>query len=95
MPTLEEFASDFASLLRRGNVSPTIVHDVANSIRNLTYTESGKPISDEDIKKIIKEMEIVLGISRSTGNMEILKEAEDSSQFITMIKLIREELRKR
>ena len=56
MPSLNDFASQYASYLKRHSSSPTVTSDIANKIKGLTYTSSGKPLSDNDIDSIIDEI---------------------------------------
>lgn len=95
MPTLNEFAHDYALQLRSEITSPTIVPDIAKRIRGLTYTKSGKPLSDADTEQIVKVIETALTTPNSVEGGGMLKEAEDSSKFIAMVNQIRNELRKK
>ena len=95
MPSLKDFASQYADYLKLHFSSPTVITDIAKKIRSLTYTESGEPLSDSDIETLINEIESILTQTREYPGGVLLKEAEDSTMFIQMVKMIREEIKKR
>ena len=95
MPSLNDFASQYADYIKRHSSSPTVTTDIANKIKGLTYTGSGKPLSDSDIDSIVNEIEKLLSPKKEAPGGRLLVEAEDSSKFIQMVKMIRQEAKRR
>lgn len=95
MPSLNDFAEQYADYLAKQYQSPTVVEDVAQKIKGLSYTKSGNPLSDQDIDKIIDTIEHYFISKRDASEGGMITEAEDSSKFIEMVKLIRQEAKKK
>lgn len=95
MPSLNDFASQYVDYLKRHSSSPTVTSDIANKIKGLTYTGSGKPLSDSDIDAIIDEIQRLLSSKKEAPGGGFIVEAEDSSKFIQMVKMIRQEAKRK
>jgi ribosome-binding protein aMBF1 (putative translation factor) len=95
MPTLRDFAEEYANCIRsqREN-NPILSREIALRIKGLSYTKTGESLSKEDKENILQELENLLGISaQSTGSKPVMiKNAEDSTNFIAMVQQIRSEL---
>ncbi len=91
MPSLNDFAKQYAEYLIQHRASPTATSDVAGMIRGLTYTQSGERLSDSDVEKITEEMERILSQAhkREAPDGGMIIEAEDSRKFIEMVNQIR------
>ena len=95
MPSLNVFASQYADYIKRHSSSPTVVSDIANRIKGLTYTESGSPLSENDIDTIVDGIQRILSSKKEAPARGFILEAEDSSKFIQMVKLIRQEAKRK
>jgi hypothetical protein len=89
MPTLSEFAQEYAEYIRDNRGSPTIANDVAKKIADLTYTKTGQPLNETDRDALIKQIQETLVPTKEADSGRIV-EAEDSRSFIVMIQKIRE-----
>jgi uncharacterized coiled-coil DUF342 family protein len=92
MPTLNDFAVEYANYIRNNIKNPILSKEIALHIKELSYTQTGKPLSNEDREKILKKIETFLVTNIST---ESVKNAEDSTNFIAMVQQIRKELNQR
>jgi len=95
MPSLNEFASQYAEYIKRHSSSPTVVNDIANKIKELTYTKSKSFLTENDIDLIMDEIERILSSDKESSSGGFLAEAENSTKFIQMVKLIRKEAKKK
>lgn len=95
MPTLNDFASQYADYIRRHSSSPTVVSDIANKIKGLSYTKSGKSLSESDADAIVDEIQRILSSKKEAPGGGFIVEAEDSSKFIQMVKMIRQEVKRK
>jgi len=95
MPSLNDFASQYADYITRHLSSPTVVSDIANKIKGLTYTKSGDTLSEHDIDTIINEIQRILSSKKEMSEDGFIVKAEDSSKFIQMVKLIRQEVKRK
>ncbi len=87
MATIESLGKKYAEYIEDNYHSPTVVEDIVKKINSITYTE-GESLSDEDKKKLINSIE-----SHYYKIERPVLESEDSTDFINMIKAIREELK--
>lgn len=94
MATLEDLATQYAMYIRLNRDNPTAVSEIANRINSLTYTDSGRAISDEDREKLFSEMEAALSKPQVTEDGYLLKEAEDSTALLALVKMIRQKSEK-
>ena len=94
MPTLKDFAEEYANSIRVNRGNPILSKEIATRIKELSYTQTGQSLSADDREKILQEIENLLGISpQATGSgLRMVKNAEDSSNFIAMVQQIRSEL---
>jgi len=95
VPSLNEFAAQYAEYLAKHSKSPTVVEDIARKIRGLTYTQSGKPLTENDVDAIVDQTEDLLSRKREAPGGGFIVEAEDSSKFIEMVKMIRREVKRK
>lgn len=94
MPTLSDFAREYAEYIRDNRDSPTVAADVAKKIAALTYIRTGQPLSESDCEALITEIQDALVPQKESG-LGILVEAEDSRSFIVMVQKIRELTKKK
>ena len=94
MPTISDFAHEYALYLWRHRRSPSVVPDLVKKIKSLYHTESGEPLNESDISKLLQKMESFFSEEENDDD-EIIVEAEDSRVFIKMIQIIRKETKKR
>lgn len=89
MPTIDDIAQKYAQDLRI-NTTKITAYEIVKKIRSLTYTESGEPISKEAALEIVDKIQS--NISKADGRVGMIKESEDSSELIALIKMIRNEV---
>lgn len=87
MATIESLGKKYAEYLEDNYHSPTVVEDIIKKINSITYTE-GESLSDEDKTKLIDSIE-----SNYYGTVRPALESEDSTDFISMIKAVRKEVK--
>jgi len=95
MPTLKDFAYQYADYIERHSSSPTVVSDIANKIKSISYTKSERSLSESDIDTIVDEIQRILSSKEETPDGKPILEAEDSSKFIDMVKRIRQEAKRK
>ena len=82
--TIEELAKKYYEELKR-NPNERTVNSVVKSINALTYTDSDRPISQEDKEKITKAI-----VENYHGK---LLEHSDNSSLLQMIALVNEKIK--
>jgi len=87
MATIESLGKKYAEYLEDNYYSPTIVEDIIKRINSITYTE-GESLSDIDKTKLIDSIE-----SHYNAKIRPALESEDSTDFISMIKAVRKEVK--
>lgn len=94
MATINELAKQYANHLKLNRRNPTLIREVAATINGLIYTSSGKAISDEDKQKILCAIQDELSHKRSHPDGGMISKAEDSREFINLIKILQSEINK-
>lgn len=91
MATIQSLAQDYANYLALNQNNANVKQEIINRLNSLTYTSSGLGISDSDKSSILDEMERILDKNKHhiEGNIYLIKESEDSSELIKMIRAIR------
>jgi hypothetical protein len=88
MATLDSVAKELAEFILNNSMAMNIFTHVSNQIDNLTYTNTGLPISTSDKLKILDMLEFKLkfGADKKEGDIVFLGESEDSTIFIDLVK---------
>lgn len=94
MATLSDLGKEYAEFIRLNSENPNVVTEIIRRIGELKYTKSKIPISDEDKKKLVDAIEKALSSRRVTKDGHILFEAEDSSELLKLVTLIRQSTQK-
>lgn len=89
MATIEDLGKEYAQFIRLNRDNPNVVTEIAGRINGLTYTGTGKPISNDDKVKLADVIEGELSGKRNTEDGPIVVEAEDSRQLLKLVGLIR------
>ena len=87
MATIESLGKRYSEYLEDNCSSATVIEDIAKKILSITYTEGGK-LTQSDLDKLIDAIE-----SEYLEELRVVTESEDSTDFISMIKAIREEVK--
>jgi hypothetical protein len=86
MPSLDDFADDFAKEFKRkltaGETSSIAARKIKERLDKISYTISGEPLKKEDFEYLVSGIETKL----SKRTEEYLVESEDSRVLIKMLK---------
>jgi hypothetical protein len=92
MATFDSVAKELAEYILSNNISMNIFTHITNQIDNLTYTNTGLPISTSDKLKILDLLEekLKFGTNYKQGDSILLGESEDSTIFIDLVKRMKD-----
>lgn len=91
MATIPDLAKQYSDYIRLNHGNPAAISEIASKINRLVYTESRRPLSADDKNKLIKQIQKFLSLRRQTPDGQVLVEAEDSTELIRLIKMLREQ----
>lgn len=89
MASINNLAKEYADYIRLNSGNTGAIGEIVNRINALAYTESSKKISDEDKIELIDLVEKLLSERRQTTRGLLIKEAEDSTELIKLIKMLK------
>lgn len=91
MSTLNEIAKSIVEDYNK-NYSRTTINDIANKINSLTYVSNNAHLTNGDKEKLLDIIQFKLqyGVDKNLGDSIFLGESEDSSNFIDLVKAIRD-----
>jgi hypothetical protein len=86
MPSLKDIAKEYADYYLSHPNSQT-AYEIARKIKSLTYTQTGKPLSESDIDELIKDIDKnIPKIKSFSESKEAAYGSDDSSDFINILK---------
>lgn len=91
MASINDLAKEYSDYLRLNKNNPSAINEIASRIKGLVYTSSKKPLSQEDTEKLISEIQSVLSSPKKTKDGYLIVEAEDSSELIKLIQMLRKQ----
>jgi hypothetical protein len=91
MATLESVAKELAENILSNRMSKDLFTYVRSKIDSLTYTETGKSISNDDKLKILDMLEFKLefGPDKNEGDVVLLTESQKSTVFRDLVATIK------
>lgn len=97
MSTINSMAEDFANYLLLNRSNPSAGLEIAHRIKKITYSDTGNRLTNDDKDKLIdaiSNMTLDATKKRLPGGRFYSTEAQDSTQLIQLIQLIRTEVKK-
>lgn len=97
MATIDSLSEEYATYLILNRNDPNVVSELAKRINKLTYTESGKYLSNEDKEKILNKLKLKISPNNDLELPDgtfLIQESQDSSDLIKLIQLVRLEVKK-
>lgn len=90
MATLSEIAKRIVEDYNN-NYNNLSISDIAKKIDSLIYSQTNKPLSDADKQKLLDLIQFKLqyGADKEYGDIVLLGESEDSSNFIELVKALK------
>ena len=91
MATLNEIAKLIVEDYNK-KFSTTSIVDIAKRINSLTYSDNNRPLSNADKEKLLEIIQFKLqyGVDKNLGDSVFRGESEDSSNFIDLVKAIKD-----
>jgi hypothetical protein len=89
MATIKDLAQEYAVYIKLNRDNPEVVSEISNRVKGLTYTSSGRSISERDKKELLDEIERLLSGRHPNEDGYYIVEAEDSSDLLRLINSIR------
>lgn len=84
MPTIDELGKEYAQQYSGRPRAQEVAEQVARKIKGLTYTGTGRPLTDEDVRRIVEQ--IGKNLPRIRLDDGRVYAGDDSTDFINMIK---------
>lgn len=85
MPTKKSLAKEYAEYLELNQDNPNVVDELAKRINSITFTKTQEPIPDKDKEEILNEITQIIN-----SDERLITEAEDSTELIKLIQMIKE-----
>lgn len=89
MATINSLAEEYANYLRLNVGNPSAASEIVRRINALTYTSSGKSLSESDKDSLLSAIEEQLQPKRTGSDGRFITESEDSTQLIRLIQMVR------
>jgi hypothetical protein len=90
MATIRSLATEYANYLALNSENPGAAAEIVKRINGLTYTNSGKSLTESDKRNLVNKIELaLLPEKRAPDGLSFAVESEDSSQLIRLIQMIR------
>lgn len=91
MASVSDLAREYADYIRLNKDNPSAIGEIADRINSLVYTSSQNRLSDEDKKSLIDQIEKHLSHKRETKEGYLIVEAEDSTELVRLIQMLRQQ----